>query len=436
MPLRFAPDYLRGRLARRLLLVFVVTSVAPVVVFGLFSYWRMFQDASAMRVREIHRISHTASLTFLAELQEANAQLLAFASTHTHSHDVAGDFSGIRVLPHGNTLPRILAASGVSRTQLAAVNAGHTAIIWSRGTYGHPHLLMFRLVPGRKDVIRARLDAASMLEKISGPHERGVLALVDLSNPNFVIGPSANAVPATLLSALSSATRTPSGSLAWTGHGTHWIGSIWELFLPGTFSAPPVGLMIAEPRSLENGLHGLRWMIPLSLFGAVAFAVFVAIRQLQRYLGPLAVLASATRRLTETQEHTLVHIDTGDELAALGADFNRMAEELLRRARYDSLTGLANRDFFRQSLDSRLTNSPLHSTALLYIDLDGFKKINDTAGHETGDAVLTAVAVRLRACAKDDTLVARLGGDEFVAALSGPDAAPLAAGQNPPFMAT
>ena len=82
MPLRFAPEYLRGRLARRLLLVFVVTSVAPVVVFGLFSYWRMFQDASAMRVREIHRISHTASLTFLAELQEANAQLLAFASTH------------------------------------------------------------------------------------------------------------------------------------------------------------------------------------------------------------------------------------------------------------------------------------------------------------------------------------------------------------------
>ena len=422
MPLRFAPDYLRGRLARRLLLVFVVTSVAPVLVFGLFSYWRMFQDTSAMHVREIHRISHTASLTFLTELQEANAQLGSFASTHTHSHDVDGPFSGVSVLPYGKLLPQILAANGVSQSQLAAINAGHTAIIWSRGTYGHPHLLMFRLVPGRKEVIRARLNAAGMLQKISGPHERGVLALVDLSNPNFVIGPSANAVPANLLSGLSSAPRTPSGSLAWTGHGTHWIGSLWELFLPGTFSAPPVGLMIAEPRSLDDGLHGLGWMIPLSLFGAVAFAVFVAIRQLQRYLGPLGILAAATRRLTETQEHTRVHIDTGDELAALGADFNRMAEELLRRARYDSLTGLANRDFFRQSLDSRLRNSSLPGTALLYIDLDGFKKINDSAGHETGDAVLTAVAVRLRACAKDDALVARLGGDEFVAALSGPDA--------------
>ena len=423
MALRFAPDYLRGRLARRLLLVFVVTSVAPVLVFGLFSYWRLFQDASAMHVREIHRISHTASLTFLTELQEANAQLESFASADAPPRDIEGPFSAIQVLPYGKTLPQILAANGVSHSQLAAVNAGHTAIIWSHGTYGHPHLLMFRLIPGRHEVIRARLDAAGMLQKISGLHERGVLALVDLSNPNFVIGQSANAVTSSVLSALSSATRTPSGSLVWTVHGAHWIGSIWELFLPGTFSAPPVGLMIAEPRSLADGLHGLRWMIPLSLFGAVAFAVFVAIRQLQRYLGPLAVLAAATRRLTETHEHTLVHIDTGDELAALGTDFNRMAEELLHRARYDGLTGLANREFFRQSLGSWLTNPSSQTTALLYIDLDGFKKINDSAGHETGDAVLTAVAVRLRACAEGTALVARLGGDEFVAALSGPDAA-------------
>ena len=188
MALRFAPDYLRGRLARRLLLVFVVTSVAPVLVFGLFSYWRLFQDASAMHVREIHRISHTASLTFLTELQEANAQLESFASADAPPRDIEGPFSAIQVLPYGKTLPQILAANGVSHSQLAAVNAGHTAIIWSHGTYGHPHLLMFRLIPGRHEVIRARLDAAGMLQKIwffsrfRGSRARGVRRTVASAN--------------------------------------------------------------------------------------------------------------------------------------------------------------------------------------------------------------------------------------------------------------
>jgi diguanylate cyclase (GGDEF)-like protein len=374
-----------------------------------------------MREHEIQRNLHTASLTFLAELQQASAQLTSRASGHLNVWEQGILFNTVEVLPLGKQWSRISAENGIAQFQLSKLKNGSTAIIWSYDAHRQPDLVMFRLTPDQKELVRARLNTAAMLQEIAGPHRSGVLALVNFSDPHMIIGSSEDPVPASLRSTLSSASLTPAGTLAWTGKGSRWMGSIWDLFLPGTFSAAPAGMVFAEPRSSAYALHGLRWMIPLSLLGTVGFAVLIAMRQLQRYLGPLSVLAAATRRLTENHEHTHVRIDTGDELSALGSDFNRMADELLRRARYDGLTGLANREFFRQCLQSRLSDESRPKTALLYIDVDGFKKINDSAGHAAGDAVLSAVAVRLRACANDDVIVARLGGDEFVAALSGSD---------------
>jgi diguanylate cyclase (GGDEF)-like protein len=84
-------------------------------------------------------------------------------------------------------------------------------------------------------------------------------------------------------------------------------------------------------------------------------------------------------------------------------------------ARYDALTGLPNRTFFREQLDRTLalTRRSGHC-ALMFVDLDQFKQVNDTLGHRCGDAVLTAVADRLRAVVRETDIVARFGGDEFV----------------------
>jgi len=95
----------------------------------------------------------------------------------------------------------------------------------------------------------------------------------------------------------------------------------------------------------------------------------------------------------------------------------RLLGELARSASTDSLTGLANRALLRDEL-SRTTGAGVPA-ALLYIDLDGFKAVNDTQGHACGDAVLTIVADRLRAAVRPDDLVARLGGDEFAVLLRG-----------------
>ncbi|HMD59169.1 MAG TPA: diguanylate cyclase, partial [Steroidobacteraceae bacterium] len=94
-------------------------------------------------------------------------------------------------------------------------------------------------------------------------------------------------------------------------------------------------------------------------------------------------------------------------------------EQLYRQAHFDALTSLPNRLLFRDRLSQELTSAAagVQRGALLYVDLDHFKKVNDSVGHSAGDQVLTIVAQRLRSCIKDGDTVARLGGDEFTVIL-------------------
>ncbi|MCZ6896085.1 MAG: EAL domain-containing protein [Gammaproteobacteria bacterium] len=94
---------------------------------------------------------------------------------------------------------------------------------------------------------------------------------------------------------------------------------------------------------------------------------------------------------------------------------HRLRAELERLAKYDALTGLASRVLFQDFLDGAMARADRgkRPLALLFLDLDHFKYINDTFGHVTGDALLAAVAQRLKTCVRTGDLVARLGGDEF-----------------------
>ena len=92
------------------------------------------------------------------------------------------------------------------------------------------------------------------------------------------------------------------------------------------------------------------------------------------------------------------------------------ARQILRLANFDSLTGLANRRHYNERLLDALATSRRADTsaALMFIDLDKFKQVNDVLGHEVGDLLLVEVASRLNACVRESDIVARLGGDEFV----------------------
>ena len=89
---------------------------------------------------------------------------------------------------------------------------------------------------------------------------------------------------------------------------------------------------------------------------------------------------------------------------------------LQHQAFYDRLTGLPNRALLLNRLEQTITAAHRRKTsfAVAFVDLDQFKPINDSAGHEAGDAVLREIAARLRQCVRESDIVARYGGDEFV----------------------
>jgi diguanylate cyclase (GGDEF)-like protein/PAS domain S-box-containing protein len=91
----------------------------------------------------------------------------------------------------------------------------------------------------------------------------------------------------------------------------------------------------------------------------------------------------------------------------------RLEHQLLEQALHDPLTGLLNRRALTSALDTALLGAANSEVGMLFIDLDNFKEVNDTLGHETGDRVLLAVAARIRACVRPADTIARLGGDEF-----------------------
>lgn len=417
MGLALVPSFLHGRLARRLLTVFVLVSVVPVSLASLIAYRQLVHGARTARLRELHQQVQTASLAFLSQMQEASAHLEIVRPGQASIESDEGEFEHVQFVPFGNPSERVRALSGLTRPVRAAIAVGHAAISWGRSG-GRPALFIIRLQRNRHRLVRGQIDVQRMLSQVAGPDNQAGIALVDAADPTRVISSAYSHLPRAVLASLARAGVGRAPAREWHSADGRWLGATWELFLPAQLAGAPVRLVLGEPVGSIEGLAGLRWMIPLALFGAMAFAVLLAIRQLRSYLGPLETLTIATRRLAENNEHTLVHIDTDDELAMLGEDFNHMAEELLRRARFDGLTGLANRDFFRQSLGTRLAGATGAVTALLYIDLDAFKKINDSAGHEAGDEMLVAVAQRLRACVGDNAMLARLGGDEFAAILT------------------
>jgi diguanylate cyclase (GGDEF)-like protein len=149
---------------------------------------------------------------------------------------------------------------------------------------------------------------------------------------------------------------------------------------------------------------------------------------------PVNSLRQGVQKLQAGDFGHRVDVVRRDELGEVAVAFNGMAaaledshQSLKYRATHDALTGLANRAGLTERLAAWFEqdggNRP-RSVGLLFIDIDDFKDVNDSLGHEGGDALLVQLAGRLRASVRGQDLVARLGGDEFAVVLLGDEGPP------------
>jgi diguanylate cyclase len=170
--------------------------------------------------------------------------------------------------------------------------------------------------------------------------------------------------------------------------------------------------------------------------GATALASLVLVVLVVRFgrrlsmevLRPVARLRDSAGRLARGELDHRVEVERADEIGDLAETFNTMAEvvagshrTLTIQANHDALTGLANRAAFLTRLESALASPDRRdgTQAVLYVDLDDFKNVNDELGHLSGDELLCVVASRLAEAVRPGDLVARLGGDEFALLLDG-----------------
>lgn len=154
------------------------------------------------------------------------------------------------------------------------------------------------------------------------------------------------------------------------------------------------------------GLAGLGWWLRKMVWSAVG--------------GEPAVAAAVARAVAQGDLSVQVPVQPGDRHSIMAA----MREMFEHASTRDALTGALNRNGFERALDTVFSGQPLtRPAAVVMIDLDDFKPINDTAGHAAGDAMLSTVARTISSLARSTDVVARIGGDEFAVLLPNCDQA-------------
>lgn len=173
-------------------------------------------------------------------------------------------------------------------------------------------------------------------------------------------------------------------------------------------------LSAAPLQTLSNSSAWDRWLEEIGDARAMLYRAVPIMYDSQR----VGIIFSLLREDSPDSQSQRKLLESWGRLASLAVERRSLYKRLAFRAQYDSLTGLLNRASLYEQV-AHLLRADGSSLALIYLDLDGFKEINDARGHAAGDIVLQHVASQVLASVRRTDAVARVGGDEFVIALTG-----------------
>jgi diguanylate cyclase (GGDEF)-like protein len=188
---------------------------------------------------------------------------------------------------------------------------------------------------------------------------------------------------------------------------------VWEP-IPGS----PLERMVRDPRGeplfVDAGVDDPHLLQMLADIGLAA-AILVPLVGPDSFLGLLIVSVFEHPERLKPAPDLLNRLSGVAAQATTALQNGRLVDEMTHQAMHDQLTGLANRLQFTGQLRGAISRArdQIQPVTLLYLDLDGFKPVNDEFGHDVGDQLLVAVAKRLNSCTRGEDTVARLGGDEF-----------------------
>lgn len=200
-------------------------------------------------------------------------------------------------------------------------------------------------------------------------------------------------------------------------HVTGWNGQVLLTFITG----------IAVEKSLSTVEKRYTWIASSFSILVVFMLIFLRYFFFNTISKPLNRLSDLAMRLGQNKPLNAALATGVEEMDDLQNRFLEMAankaeieKKIIQQSQIDSLTGISNRDALNLKLAEMLrTSQENHKVGVVLLDLDNFKEVNDTQGHEAGDNVLKTIATRLLACAPSAQLISRLGGDEFILLFEG-----------------
>ncbi|MBU9723754.1 MULTISPECIES: EAL domain-containing protein [Bacillaceae] len=183
---------------------------------------------------------------------------------------------------------------------------------------------------------------------------------------------------------------------------------------------------IVDRTVYQSGSDILTWFYIFYGIISVILTFFIVVILDKYFIVRLKNLSNEIKYIQETRDLRKRIVPRGkDEVGTLEHGFNQMLDslklsqhEIQELAMKDSLTGLPNRRHFVDQLNKMLEEDSQQKVTVIFLDIDLFKRVNDTLGHYSGDKLLQELSARLKSCFADNSLVGRWGGDEFVIAMT------------------